>query len=89
MVLVVTLLSWWGKVLYTTADHSEPREDLLFGLLFSMTVFSLLPAFALLGTTLYAAVVRRRVGEAVAGIGALALMYIMARSGMNMMEFYD
>ncbi|GAB3857639.1 hypothetical protein GCM10028822_31690 [Hymenobacter terrigena] len=89
VVLAVSLLSWWGYALFTTGGHSEAREPALFDLFFSMTVYSIFPAFLLLGTTLYAAVVRRRAGEAVAGIAVLVLMFLLARNGLNMMEFYD
>jgi hypothetical protein len=89
VVLGISLLSWWGQALFTTGGHSETREPTLFNLLFSMTACILFPAFALLGTTLYMAVARRRVGEAIAGIAILALMYLMGRNGMSMMEFYD
>lgn len=89
VVLAVSLLSWWGYALFTAGNHSEVREPALFGLFFSITVHGIFPAFLLLGTTLYAAIVRRRAAEVIAGIAVLAVMFLMARNGLNMMEFYD
>ncbi|NVO86399.1 hypothetical protein [Hymenobacter terrestris] len=89
VVLVVTLLSWWGLVLFSTDDHTETSEPFLFNLLFGMTFYNLIPAFALLGTTLYTAVVGRSAREALTGIAVLVFMFLMAKNGMSMMQLYD